>query len=124
MSSDKDQDQSTITVIKGRHVASCLCGQIAYEIQITFTKGEDLQKLYADGNTTSGGIITRSFCPNCGSHLSAVGSLPDGKVIFVVPAGIVDEDISGSWKPQTELFCKSRPKWLPNTGFEQHETSF
>jgi hypothetical protein len=33
--------------------------------ELTFLKGEDLIKMYADGDTDSGNIMYRHFCSNC-----------------------------------------------------------
>lgn len=75
-----------------------------------------------DSKTTSGGALGRGFCSNCGSHTMNVGTLPNGSQIYAVPAGTIDGDVSESWKPQMELFCRSRASWLPDTGLVRNDT--
>ena len=80
--------------------------------QVRFIKGEDLLKTYEDKATTRGKIVYRRFCPDCGSSLViAKAHNPD---IFFVPCGVVDGDVSDVWKPTMEVFCKDRPKWMPD----------
>lgn len=39
-----------------------------------------------------------------------------------VPAGVVEGDVSESWKPEIEVFCMRRARWLPDTRIARHET--
>lgn len=86
-----------------------------------FTKGEELLKTYADSDTGSGRTIHRKFCPNCGSPILA--TIPGRTDICGITAGTFDGEVSDAWKPQLEVMCKDRPKWLPDTGLKQFETT-
>lgn len=44
----------------------------------------------------------------------------NGKAILV---GTIDGDVSELWKPQLEVYCKDRPKWLPDLGVKQFHLS-
>ena len=83
-----------------------------------YTKGEDLLQTYADGETDSGGTALRNSCGKCSSPLTVV--LPHRENITGIVAGSANGDISEVWKPQTEVYCKDRPKWLPDLGVAQY----
>ena len=89
--------------------------------QVRFTKGKELLKAYEDNGTGSGRAILRHFCPNCGSPVMA--TIPGRTDICGITAGTLDGDVSDTWKPQLEVMCKDRPKWLPDIGLKQFETT-
>ncbi|KAI0737141.1 Mss4-like protein [Irpex lacteus] len=136
-----------------RYTGTCLCGQIAYEVtgkpefaglchclnckkwtgastgwyvffkkeHFRLTKGEDTLRTFLDDATDSGTAVHRSFCPSCGSTL-AVGITHNDDRVGIL-AGTVDDDVSGLWKPEFEVYCKDRPKWLPDLGIKQYTAS-
>ncbi|KAI0699841.1 DUF636 domain protein [Cytidiella melzeri] len=137
---------------EARRTGSCLCGQISYEItgpplfstlchclnckktsgtgftwnaqfksnQIRFVKGEALLKTYEDSATLRGTTVQRKFCSNCGCSLIITSS--QRPELAAVPTGGVDDDVSEMWAPKVEVFCRSRPKWLPDLGNRCMET--
>ncbi|KAI0092514.1 Mss4-like protein [Irpex rosettiformis] len=135
------------------HTGSCLCGQISYEItgnpkfcvlchcvnckkwtgsgsgwlaffnkhQVRYTKGEDALKTYADGATDRGSILLRNSCAECSAALTVVPTYHADSVGVMV--GSVDGDVSEVWKPKSEVYCKDRPKWLPDLEVKQYDIS-
>ena len=68
-------------------------------------------KVYKDGDTTTGSMLERTFCSNCGSNLTIKNvSKPNGNV--VVCAGSVDGNHE-NFVPQSELFQHRRHAWVP-----------
>ena len=60
-----------------------------------------------DSNTDTGSIITRYFCPNCGSRLFGTSNVATN--IMSVSAGSFD---NSSWfKANAIVYNKSRPEW-------------
>ena len=84
-------------------------------------KGEDLLLAYADNATDSGETFLRNSCSCCGSALTLV--VPHRRNMTGIMVGSVNEDVSEEWKPQLEIYCKARPKWLPDCEVIQHNTS-
>ncbi|KAI0092513.1 Mss4-like protein [Irpex rosettiformis] len=133
------------------HTGKCLCGQISYEItgqpifialchcvnckkwtgtgsgwyaffnkeQVHFTQGQDTLSTYTDTDTFRGTTLLRNFCPTCGSNLTAV--LTSRHELTGVTAGTIEGDICEVYKPQIEVYCKDRPKWLPELGMKQFD---
>ncbi|KAI0775479.1 Mss4-like protein [Irpex lacteus] len=133
------------------HTGRCLCGKISYELrgqpifsglchcsnckqwtgaesgwyvffnkeQISYTKGQDTLGIYDDTETARGVTLRRNFCPTCGSSLTVV--LTAREEMTGVAVGTLEGDIYEMWKPQAELYCKRRPKWLPDFGVTQFE---
>lgn len=84
--------------------------------QFKITHGEDHLKTYADDTTESGNIVKRYFCGDCGSPM--YGTKSDKDDIVFVTVGTMD-GIAG-WKPEKEMFCRSRLDWIPQVeGAEQ-----
>lgn len=73
--------------------------------------GDLLLKTF-DKETDSGNVISRSFCPNCGSFLFIASKAhPD---IRVVTAGSMDfVNGKSEWAPRDEYFATRRADWLP-----------
>lgn len=113
----------------------CLCGAVSYAIkgepalmgqchcrgcqQASGTGHMSLAFFAADqveikGETTgydsiadNGNIVTRHFCPTCGSRIFNVNSGRPGLV--AITAGSADDS---SWfSPQAVVFTKARPSW-------------
>lgn len=58
----------------------------------------------------SGGLVTTSFCPRCGSPLfGKTSSMPGVKM---VRAGALDDP--GRYAPQMMVFAKRRHAWVPH----------
>lgn len=79
---------------------------------------ESSLKTYIDKTADSGGILSRSFCNNCGSNIFVRTSNLPG--VVVVACGTLDlaadkQEVDG-WKPEREYFCKRRGTWLANSG--------
>jgi len=55
----------------------------------------------------SGNLVTRQFCPNCGTHLFAMSSARPH--LRVVRAGNLDEP--SSIRPSTNIWTTSAPGW-------------
>lgn len=116
------------------HSGSCLCGEVRYTVEGSFTRfylchcqhcRKDTGSAHAANLFSPGGRLTwlsgtekvrqfnlpatrhsRSFCTTCGSALPSVQM--DGALI-VVPAGSLDDDLS--LRPDAHLFVASRANW-------------
>ncbi|PYH87694.1 hypothetical protein BO71DRAFT_404455 [Aspergillus ellipticus CBS 707.79] len=121
---------------------SCLCGGITYEItgdpvtrllchcdncrkasgssfmansflnasQFKILTGAALIQSYLDSGTDSGGTISRNFCRVCGSPLFATHVLH--KEFLAVMSGTMDGARAEAWRPENELFCRRRRRFL------------
>jgi hypothetical protein len=75
--------------------------------QITFEKGEELIRQYADGDTDSGNIMYRHFCSNCGSPMYLKSNVvPD---FIALHEGSVVEDKT---QPTIELYPQDKYPWF------------
>ena len=88
--------------------------------QVHFTSGESSIRTYTDNETFRGTTLLRNFCSTCGSNLTAVLTSRDG--MTGVTAGTIEGDICEEYKPQVELYCRGRAKWLPDLEMKQFET--
>ena len=116
------------------HSGSCLCGEVRYTVEGSFTRfylchcqhcRKDTGSAHSANLFSPGGRLTwlsgaekvrqfnlpgtrhsRSFCTTCGSALPSVQM--DGALI-VVPAGSLDDDLS--LRPDAHLFVASRANW-------------
>ena len=60
-----------------------------------------------DSNTDTGSVITRFFCPNCGSRLFGTSSVATN--MMSVSAGTIDDS---SWfKADVIVYNKRKPEW-------------
>jgi len=113
---------------------ACLCGQVRYRIaaeagpsRICWCK--DCQRIAANGTVNvifpsaaiettgtlqrhtreaaSGNQVTRSFCPECGTHLFSDSTGRPG--FTVVRAGTLDE--GSAVKPSANIWTSSAPAW-------------
>ena len=55
--------------------------------------------------------IEGTFCGDCGSMLGKSTKDPAFKDVFILSAGLLDEDIS-NFKPDAELWVKHRASWI------------
>ncbi|KAJ5672583.1 hypothetical protein N7507_001710 [Penicillium longicatenatum] len=63
----------------------------------------------------SGNAVKNYFCPDCGTPLYGQKTKPDGEPndVTIIRAGIFDDiRILDERKPEAELFCGSRLKWM------------
>ena len=120
------------------HSGKCLCGEISYQIDgdpvaagvchckncqrqagaafstlwgipkaaIQFTGA--LPKCYLDGDTASGGQVSRYFCGNCGSALYS--EVPGQKDILYLKTGTLDD--TDSFSPDFHAWCDSKQSWV------------
>jgi hypothetical protein len=77
--------------------------------QITFTKGGDGIKAYKDSNTLTGNILTRWFCPGCGSPIYLENEKFKGLVILY--SGCIEGQLQHA-KPGGELFVHNKRNWF------------
>ncbi len=113
----------------------CLCGDVKYTISAApirmgqchcddcrrssgtghashaFFKKDDVhiegETSVYDSKTDTGSIITRYFCPNCGSRLFGVNNVAP-KIIGVTPGTLNESD----WfKADAIVYNKRKPKW-------------
>ena len=114
----------------------CLCGAISYSVDAepmfmgvchckdcqrsTGSKAEPVvalpdatfsmkgsPKSYASKGA-SGGAVNRSFCPECGSRLTARAETMPGVVMLL--AGTMDD--ASQFKPAMQIFCDSAQPWV------------
>ncbi|KAJ5524742.1 hypothetical protein N7494_011392 [Penicillium frequentans] len=79
------------------------------ELKVTGSPKE-VPKISDSGNT-----VRNYFCPDCGTPLYGWKIKPDGEPneVTVVRAGIFDDiEMLDQRKPEAELFCGSRLKWM------------
>ncbi len=117
-----------------KHTGSCLCGEIAFEIEGDFenfflchceycrkdTGSAHAANLFSSTaklkwlsgeneakifNYKSSGHI-KSFCPNCGS---ALPNIQMNGSLLVVPAGCLDSEVP--IEPQGHIYCVSKANW-------------
>ena len=58
----------------------------------------------------SGNIVSRKFCPNCGSPLFSELKAAPG--VWIVKAGSLDDP--GIMKPSMHIWCDSAQTWMPS----------
>jgi hypothetical protein len=80
--------------------------------KLTFTKGEDMVKEYADKATRTGNTLYRHFCKECGSPIYLRNSAFEGLV--VLHTGLMDRTPNGT--PSAELFGENRKDWFGGVG--------
>lgn len=70
----------------------------------------------------SGMKFNTTLCGDCGSVLGKATEDEAFKGMFILAAGLLDEDIS-KFKPETELWVKHRASWIaPIEGAAQAQT--
>jgi hypothetical protein len=75
----------------------------------TFTFTAGTPKLYLDSTSSdSGQAIQRHFCGDCGSPLTAQGTVQH---LIVIKAGTLDEESRGQLDLAVEIFSKRKDKW-------------
>jgi hypothetical protein len=69
----------------------------------------------------SGAVLTRSFCPHCGTPLFAVSSrAPD---VLMLPVGLFGAAAAGWYAPNQLIFARSHRDWdLIDPDLPQHQT--
>lgn len=81
---------------------------------LTVTKG-DLAHYRKTGD--SGGVVSRAFCGDCGTHLWGE---PAHEPFFTVKVGTLDD--RSDYEPQMEIFTASAPAWhLKHDGIPHFE---
>lgn len=113
----------------------CLCGAVRYEVEgdpvvVAHCHCVDCQRLSGAGHTTgamfaadkikirgdvsefsldseTGGVVTRTFCPRCGSALFGRNSRMTGFV--TVSVGTLEDP--NTVTPQVVVFARSRRQW-------------
>lgn len=113
----------------------CLCGAVRYQIEgkpvvVAHCHCADCQKGSGAGHATgamfpveqmrltgattefrlraeSGNVVTRAFCPICGSPISGRNSGMPGHL--TIPLGTLDDP--GALSPQVIIFARNRPGW-------------
>lgn len=86
--------------------------------EVTFSPASS-PKIYEDHKTSSGNVLERYFCGDCGSPICCVSRSEQGKEVISITAGTVDpgqEERGWGWKPNMVVYGEGRPKWL--TGIE------
>lgn len=117
------------------HRGRCLCGSVRYEVQgepkiVAHCHCEDCQRLSGAGHSTgamfaednfrlegevsryqvqseNGNMVTRSFCPTCGSSLFGSNSGMPG--FLTVSLGTLED--SSDFKPEVTVFARNRKSW-------------
>lgn len=59
----------------------------------------------------SGLKVETAFCGDCGCMLGKTTDDPEFRDVFILFAGLLDEDIS-NFKPDAELWVKHRASWI------------
>lgn len=120
-----------------QHTGQCLCGEISYQITgdpvaagVCHCKNCQRQggsafstlwgiartaiqfagatpKCYVDGDTASGGQVSRYFCGNCGSALYSEGRQPD---VLYLKTGTLDD--TTSFSPAFHVWVDSKQSWV------------
>ncbi len=117
------------------HHGRCLCGSVTYEVQgtpviVAHCHCEDCQRLSGAGHSTgamyseenfrlegpvgaydlkseNGNIVTRVFCPACGSPIHGQNTGMPGFV--TVSLGTLED--SSDFKPEVVVFARNRKHW-------------
>ena len=117
------------------HKGRCLCGAVTYAVQgvpiiVAHCHCEDCQRLSGAGHSTGamyaednfrldgqigkynlkserGNIVTRVFCPACGSSIHGQNTGMPGFV--TVSLGTLDD--SSDFKPAVVVFARNRKRW-------------
>lgn len=76
--------------------------------KLTFTKGEEKIKEYADSATKTGNTLLRHFCAECGCPIYLQNTAFEGLVIL--HTGSMDGIPQGT--PSVELFEENRREWF------------
>ena len=77
--------------------------------------GADHIQTYTDTALDSGGSLSRSFCPTCGSTLTSENPKIPGKI--AVPRGTMDqESVKEEFVPQSVLYGHNKEGWVPSFG--------
>lgn len=74
-------------------------------------------KTYAD-NADSGAVVSRQFCPDCGSPIFSL--VPGSPGMTFIKAGTLDD--TEALKPQVEVWIKSAQPWARLTGLPAFDT--
>ena len=86
-----------------------------------FIRGEDNLTVYSQSETTTTGkMMTNSFCKTCGTLMFRAGAFAPGTRFM--RGGIIDDHTlhDTMLKPQTEIFSEHRAAWVkPVDGAEQ-----
>ncbi|KAJ6530388.1 DUF636 domain-containing protein [Mycena vulgaris] len=77
--------------------------------KVSVTAGQDLVHNYQDSDTTSGNILTRSFCSECGTSLF-LSSPTKTDWISVSPASVDDPQLA--WVPDDENRSDAKYPWV------------
>ncbi|KAF9007191.1 Mss4-like protein [Cyathus striatus] len=77
--------------------------------QLSFKKGEEKVRVYKDADTTSGNILNRSFCSDCGSALFTQPKGKEDDYIIVAP-GVIEG--AEKWAPRKELHAHAKWEWV------------
>ncbi|KAF2027211.1 hypothetical protein EK21DRAFT_72542 [Setomelanomma holmii] len=72
--------------------------------QFEWTRGADLLKQYDDRDTSTGEVVHRWFCSNCGSPMMTKSPRMVG--ITIIPCGLFEG--KNTWKPSYEQWRRSR----------------
>ncbi|PPQ69274.1 hypothetical protein CVT25_005931 [Psilocybe cyanescens] len=74
------------------------------EDKLHIVEGEEKLNVYHDKETSSGNILSRYFCSQCGSNvfLQSSDKLAVARKIRIIAAGTLDEDFD--WVPKTQLW--------------------
>jgi hypothetical protein len=73
-------------------------------LNFEWTAGAELLKQYDDRETSTGEVVHRWFCANCGSPMLTKSPRMDG--VTIIPSGLFDGQ--HEWKPSYEQWRSSR----------------
>ncbi|KAK4546227.1 hypothetical protein LTR36_002364 [Oleoguttula mirabilis] len=74
--------------------------------ELTFEKGEDVVRRYADADTKTGNTVARHFCGTCGCPLYLINSAFEGLVILHTGS------MQDRTQPSMELFKENKHAWV------------